>query len=67
MNKVNLWEDPNRIDPMPEADIENNLIKQRQDICDSCESLKAFICSECLCFMPLKIRLKETKCPLNKW
>lgn len=67
MDKIDLWNDPNRIDPIPEADIEDELIAQRQDICDACTHLKAYICSRCLCFMPLKIRIKTTKCPLGKW
>jgi len=25
------------------------------------------VCKVCKCFMPLKAKLKRTKCPLGKW
>lgn len=42
---------------------------QRLVICQECDKYikMAKICSVCKCFMPLKIRLRESKCPLDKW
>lgn len=41
----------------------------RIDVCDGCNSFIHLTkqCKECGCFMPLKTKLKNTKCPLNKW
>ena len=43
--------------------------KKRYDICKSCDRFKKLIkiCEVCLCFMPTKTKLKDSKCPLNKW
>jgi hypothetical protein len=65
VDKVDMWNDPGR--PPIEGDITVSLTEHRQSICDSCESLKAYICDNCMCFMPLKIRFKSTSCPLGKW
>lgn len=44
------------------------LAKQRYDICKSCSSFATFrFCSECGCFMPLKVRVESASCPLHKW
>ncbi len=42
---------------------------ERLKVCEDCDKyLKmAKICSACKCFMPLKTRLRQTKCPLEKW
>lgn len=64
---IDLWNDPGRSDPLPDATVGEDIILLRQNICNSCESLKAYICDNCLCFMPIKVRLAETECPLNKW
>lgn len=42
---------------------------ERLKVCEECDKyLKmAKICSACKCFMPLKTRLRQTKCPLEKW
>lgn len=41
---------------------------ERLDLCQSCDKYnKLKFCSECGCFMPAKISLYQTKCPLNKW
>lgn len=62
-----MWDDPGRSEPLPVPTISEVELKNRQDICDACDSLKAHICDNCLCFMPIKVRLAETECPLNKW
>jgi hypothetical protein len=64
---ITMWDDPGRLEPLPPSTISEVELKSRQDICDACESLKAYICDNCLCFMPIKVRLAETECPLGKW
>jgi len=41
----------------------------RLAICESCPSLikTGKQCKECGCFMVLKTKLQEAKCPLGKW
>ena len=41
--------------------------KHRLDICNKCEHFFIEICKKCGCIMPLKVKLKESSCPLNKW
>lgn len=42
--------------------------KKRIDTCNSCEYLTAIAgCSICKCFMPAKVWLKFTSCPVQKW
>lgn len=41
--------------------------KERLDICKGCPKLKANVCQECGCFMPLKTKLKHAECPIGKW
>jgi hypothetical protein len=44
--------------------IENN----RNEICKKCSSFTLMkLCKECGCIMPLKVKLKDATCPLNKW
>lgn len=48
---------------------ETSQSKIRMKICQSCDKLMSGwnICKECSCFMPLKTRLADSKCPLDKW
>jgi hypothetical protein len=41
----------------------------RYDICKSCPELTGVTkqCKQCLCVMPLKVKLQNAKCPLGKW
>lgn len=42
--------------------------KQRIEICESCTSLtKLKFCTECKCFMPVKVWAKFVDCPQGKW
>jgi len=43
--------------------------KQRVDTCLSCEhySKDMMVCKECWCVVPLKTKVKDFHCPLNKW
>jgi hypothetical protein len=42
--------------------------KKRIAICESCSSLtKLKFCTECKCFMPVKVWAKFVDCPKGKW
>lgn len=43
--------------------------KSNYDICKSCEYFRKMMktCKICNCFMPLKTKLKNAKCPKGKW
>ena len=37
-------------------------------ICLDCDNLNAAkICKKCWCFIPFKVMIKGTECPINKW
>ena len=40
---------------------------RRIEICRSCEHYVALFCKQCGCFMPVKTRIRQVKCPLDKW
>jgi hypothetical protein len=44
-------------------------VQKRLDICDACDKYqkKIYRCAECGCIVPLKVRVKKTECPLDKW
>lgn len=48
---------------------DENVAKERLDICLSCPELIKITkqCKQCGCFMSIKARLQEAKCPLGKW
>lgn len=51
---------------------EDELSKGRMDICFKCHFIKedkvfGYMCSSCHCRLAAKTRVKEQKCPLNKW
>jgi len=43
----------------------------RIDICRECDKnywiKRTLWCGHCKCFVPAKARVKDEKCPLNKW
>ena len=42
--------------------------KKRVDTCLNCEFITgAFRCEKCGCYMKLKTKLKNAKCPIDKW
>jgi hypothetical protein len=44
------------------------LQEKRYNICKTCDSFTALkTCSKCGCIMPLKVKLANSKCPLEKW
>jgi len=42
---------------------------KRLEICESCDKFISATkqCRECGCIMPMKVKLANAKCPLNKW
>ena len=42
---------------------------QRWNVCMSCDRLLKATrqCKECGCFMKIKVRLRNSSCPLDKW
>lgn len=51
--------------------VSEKIKEERLDICKACDKGEnqpiGFICSECGCFLHLKTRWKNTKCPIGKW
>ena len=42
--------------------------KERMAICEECPNFTRIkTCTECGCFMPIKVRLPMMKCPAGKW
>lgn len=48
---------------------DENLASSRLDICNSCEFLfkPTKNCKKCGCFVVGKTKLKQQKCPIDKW
>ena len=49
--------------------IENDKAIERERLCSFCPHLfkPTFTCKKCGCFMKIKIRLANSKCPVDKW
>ena len=46
----------------------HSVSEDRLKICQSCEFYKVTTqCGKCGCFMPLKVKLAEARCPVGKW
>lgn len=45
----------------------NKIYYKRISLCNKCEHYKFFQCKICKCIMPLKARIVQTNCPINKW
>ncbi len=43
--------------------------QSRYKICEKCDRFIRLTtqCKECYCFMPVKTKFRDAKCPLNKW
>ena len=41
--------------------------KTRIDICKNCDNYSYKFCKVCKCFLPFKVLIKNTSCPLKKW
>ena len=48
---------------------EQEQYEKRMSICESCDRFFELTkqCKECKCVMPIKARIKQATCPLNKW
>ena len=48
---------------------DDETIAKRRALCDSCEVRNELvdICTACGCFIPAKIRLTESECPMELW
>lgn len=48
---------------------DEELSKSRLNTCNSCEHLLKLTgnCKKCGCFVAAKTKLKQQKCPINKW
>jgi hypothetical protein len=67
----------NKTDPAKPTDLFNSSIGRvskaaaygRYDVCKECDKLNSITktCSECGCFMKLKVILPNAFCPLGKW
>jgi len=49
--------------------VQNEIAKERMDICNSCPELIKLTkqCKKCGCFMEAKTKLPNASCPLGKW
>lgn len=52
---------------LPAEEIET--IRNRTSICNTCDRLnvQTHICSECSCYIPMKVCKMESVCPIGKW
>lgn len=41
--------------------------REREAICAQCPFKSQKICTKCGCFIKTKCKLKNAKCPINKW
>ena len=46
---------------------DDEVLKMRWDLCLGCEFLKDDKCDICGCFMKVKHKLSQAKCPIGKW
>ena len=62
---VRPWDLFNASQPKSEEEI----VKSRLEICKTCEYFrpKTETCKKCGCFMKLKTKLLNAKCPIGKW
>lgn len=53
----------------PQNYLQEELANKRYEICQQCPELVDLTkqCKQCGCFMPLKTKLEDASCPLNKW
>lgn len=45
----------------------NEMALERLKICVECPLMKRGVCTDCGCVLQAKARIKEEKCPLDKW
>jgi hypothetical protein len=42
-------------------------VGRRLDICRTCEKMQGNRCTECGCYLTVKIGLRAVECPIGKW
>jgi hypothetical protein len=49
--------------------VEKSVAQERYNKCKNCENFSKIttMCRECHCIMKLKVTLKDSVCPINKW
>ena len=47
--------------------VNTNQRTERIKICEQCDDLKAYFCTHCHCFMPVKTWVARAHCPVEKW
>jgi Family of unknown function (DUF6171) len=49
--------------------VDATVAAERMAICDGCEVQNTALkmCTACGCFLPAKVRLKESSCPMELW
>ena len=48
--------------------VSKEIAKTRYQFCKECDHFTAVkVCAKCSCFMPAKVVLSLSKCPINKW
>lgn len=49
--------------------VDTSISESRMSVCTDCDRFISLTkqCKECGCVMPLKTKLKNATCPLNKW
>ena len=69
MNNEELFEENEFIDLDNTDNAPIHFAMERWNICMSCDRLLKVTrqCKECGCFMKVKVRLKNSTCPLGKW
>ena len=52
-----------------EEKVSDEEASKRFSICEECPELIKITkqCKQCGCFMKMKVKLKEAKCPIGKW
>lgn len=43
--------------------------EKRMELCKACDNFQQTIkiCKQCGCFMPIKVKLIKSECPIGKW
>ncbi len=51
------------------SEVEAEAIKNRLNVCKGCDkyNTELYMCSECACYIPMKISMSSEECPLGKW
>jgi len=41
--------------------------EERKQLCDKCEYNGEWFCKKCGCILPVKVKIKNSECPIRKW